>query len=679
MQIKIVTSVITAALTCVCLSACTTHTPTPALAQVQEAQQIPTAAFFNQSSIGNLKLSSDGRWVAWLQQRNGADNIYVMATEGNPQQAYALTDFKEPVDDFHWSETGTDIFYIQDFNGNENQQIFILKTQDKDTLQVTQQIRLTEQDETNYLFIGQSKNAPHQINYMANYDDKARVDVYQLDLNTEIQTRTLENTLSFMGVDLDDNGHSKVGVTMHSDGSYELFNFDHNQWKGVLRSQPGEAIELIEYNGDKNIAYISTSMGELDKLSLMTVDLNSGSTQLLHQDPARLSDVYNTHFDENGQPLMVSYYYGYKEDYPLNPYFARHWNKIAAHFQQRVEIDLLEQQEKNGKWLLSVASDKDAGSYYFYNEKSGQLKRLLQKDTLLNPALLSTRQSITYQARDGETIQAYLTLPTHQSTNLPTVVIPHGGPWSREHWTLDSGYFNRVAQLLANRGYAVLQPNFRASTGFGERFYNLGNQNWGTGTMQHDVTDGAHYLIKKGIADPKRLGIMGGSYGGYASLAGVTFTPDLYQAAISFCGPSSLVTLMNSFPDYYRPYLVNWYSAVGDPLIPADIENMQSRSPINFVNKITTPLLLVQGANDPRVTQIESDNIARQMHKEGRTVNYILAKDEGHGFFKRSNKLAFILQMELFFAQHLGGKVDPAPSEAIRTHLHTLQVDIPAL
>ena len=199
-----------------------------------------------------------------------------------------------------------------------------------------------------------------------------------------------------------------------------------------------------------------------------------------------------------------------------------------------------------------------------------------------------------------------------------------------------------------------MQPNFRASIGFGKRFINLGNKNWGTGTMQHDLTDGVNYLVEQGIADKDRVGIMGASYGGYATLAGITFTPDVYKAAVSYVGPSSLITLMESFPAYFRPYLGQWYSAVGDSSIAADRIDMMARSPINFVDDIKTPLLLVQGANDPRVTKIESDNIARVMAEKKLPVEYVLAKDEGHGFHKRNNKLAYIIAMERFFSKHLG-------------------------
>lgn len=344
---------------------------------------------------------------------------------------------------------------------------------------------------------------------------------------------------------------------------------------------------------------------------------------------------------------------------------------MALTLRYRLKISI-----KAGLWHLTLASDVALSSDYQYNAKTGSIELLLEQAPSIAPELLSKRQVIHYKARDGVTIQAYLTLPKDQNRSLPTIILPHGGPWARDYWTLDSGYFNPIAQFLANRGYAVLQPNFRASIGLGKRFLNLGNNNWGTGHMQHDLTDGAQYLISQGIADKQRLGIMGASYGGYAALSGAAFTPDLYQAVISYVGPSSLITLMESFPAYWRPYLGQWFDAVGDPQIPAQKNDMEARSPINYVDRIKAPLLLVQGANDPRVTQVESDNIAKVMAQKSLPVEYILAKDEGHGFIKRDNKLAYILAMEKFFAKHLGGRVAQKVQPELSSHLKSLQVDV---
>ena len=640
---------------------------------------LPTSVFFNESSISNLKLSKNGNWLAWLQKYNGVSNIYVMPVSGSAEDAYPLTMLDEPVDDFYWDTETQDLFYLQDFEGNENHQIYQLLTTQDNILNVRESKRLTDQDQSNYMFAGQAKNDRNLLSFLANHDDSARFDLYQLDLKRDQLTRTLINELSFNSMEVNADGYPQVGVKTHSDNASELFTLNDGKWQGILRTQPGEVIDLIDYNEKQNLAYVSTSIGKLDTLSLMAIDLKSGEHKLIHQDPKSRSDVFASQFDEQGKPLMVSYYYGHKENYFLDSNMEKHWGHITDAFEHKVEIDLLERNQDNGKWLLSIASDVDVGSIYFYDENTTKLKRLLLKDSILKPEYLVSKKSITYQARDGETIQAYLTLPKGKFKNLATIILPHGGPWARDYWTLDSGYFNRVTQLLANRGYAVLQPNFRASTGFGERFYNLGNQNWGTGYMQHDLTDGANFLVAQGIADKERLGIMGGSYGGYAALAGITFTPELYKASVSFVGPSSLVTLINSFPDFYRPYLGSWFRAVGDPLVEDDVQKMEARSPINFVDRIQTPLLLVQGANDPRVTQLESDQIARKMYARGADVEYILAKDEGHGFAKRENNQAFLVKMERFFAKHLGGKVHQQVPQELEQHLQMLNVDVSAL
>ena len=636
---------------------------------------LPISTFFNESRISDVQLSADSNWLAWLQSYNGINNIFVMPVSGSIEDAYPLTQLDEPIDSFSWDSENLNLFYSQDLGGNENQQIYQIHTVVEQKLTVKSTTRLTHKDDSNYIFIGQNDEQPELLSFAANHDDPARIDVYQLNLNTKELIPSLVNEFGFHTFLENKQGEIIVGAGGLGDGSYALYSKTSGNWEIILETQIGEQIELIEYQEEINSVYLSSSLGELDTLSLLSVNLDSGEQKLVHQDPNARSDVYDTEFDDDGKLSMISYYYGYKENYFFDKELEQHWQHIRNQFDSQVEIDILQRDEESGKWLVSVASDVDVGSIYFYNENDKSLKLMLPKDPELKAEYLAKRESITYQARDGLTIQAYLTLPQGKQKHLPTIILPHGGPWARDHWTLSSAYFNRVAQLLANRGYAVLQPNYRASTGFGETFYNLGNQNWGTGYMQHDLTDGANYLVAQGIADKNRLGIMGGSYGGYAALAGITFTPDLYQAAISFCGPSSLITLMNSFPDYYRPYLGNWYTAVGDPLIAEDVENMQARSPINFIDNIKTPLLLVQGANDPRVTQKESDQIAKKMQSKGLNVEYILAKDEGHGFSKRINNQAFLLKMERFFAEHLGGREYENAPKDISQHLETLVVD----
>jgi dienelactone hydrolase len=280
-------------------------------------------------------------------------------------------------------------------------------------------------------------------------------------------------------------------------------------------------------------------------------------------------------------------------------------------------------------------------------------------------------KAIEYEARDGLTIPAYLTLPTGvEHEDLPVVVYPHGGPWARDTW----GY-NAFAQFLANRGYAVLQPNFRGSTGYGKEFLNAGNEEWGTGAMQHDITDGVQYLVDQGIADPERVGIYGISYGGYATLAGLTFTPERYAAGVSYVGPSNLITLLNSIPPYWASFKRILEKRVGNPDDPQDRKRMKRQSPLFSADQIDAPLLVIQGANDPRVPKQESDQIVVAARENGVDVRYMVAPEEGHGFAKENNRLAVAAAMEEFLGTQLGGRSQTSVSEPVQERLDALAVN----
>ncbi|MEM9103452.1 MAG: S9 family peptidase [Pseudomonadota bacterium] len=644
--------------------------------QDSTAKLLPVEAFFNDSLISNVQLSHDGQWVAWLQNHNNAANIFLMPVDGDRTKAYPLTNFKDGIDGYVWGHNDQDIFLLMDKEGNENHQIYRLELTKKPALQLEKVHKLTKNDNAQYGVLGLPKQNKEYIYTMANHDSAARKDTYLINIKTGELKRTYENTLGFLTFLFNEKGWPVVGMSRRADTSNEVFVYEKDEWTSKIVTAPGELLNLLSYQEKNNSFYFQTSMGDADTKELKRYDLTSDKIVTMHSDPKKRSDIYNVLFNDDGILQMVSYYYGHKEDYPIDKHFAKHWQTIENAFDKRKEIDVVEMHEDSGSWLLNVSSDVDAGAYYVYKESNGKLKKLIDKDTTLDTTQLSPRQSITYKARDGLTIQAYLTLPKNQKHHLPLVVIPHGGPWARDYWTLDSGFFSRVAQLLTNRGYAVLQPNFRSSTGFGENFINLGSRQWGTGSMQHDVTDGVKHLITKGIVDKKRVAILGGSYGGYATLAGLTFTPDIYTAGISMVGPSSLITLLESFPAHFRPYLKRWFKDVGDPEIPADRKDMQARSPLNFIGNIKAPLLLVQGANDPRVTQLESDQIAQKMYAKGLDVEYLLAKDEGHGFANKLNRLAFLTKMDNFLAKHLGGKAYPNVTPAMQAQLEKLEVDI---
>ncbi len=303
------------------------------------------------------------------------------------------------------------------------------------------------------------------------------------------------------------------------------------------------------------------------------------------------------------------------------------------------------------KYLIYVANDKSRGSYYFYDQETDSLSLIADLSPWLNPDHLASMEPISYTSRDGLKIHGYLTLPVgREAKNLPVVIHPHGGPWGRDTWGYNSG-----VQLLANRGYAVLQMNFRGSTGYGKEFWKISFKQWGQ-AMQDDVTDGVTWLIDQGIADPDRIAIYGGSYGGYATLAGITNTPDLYAAAVDYVGVSNLFTFMETIPPYWEPYKKMLYEMVGDPNTKDSIM-MKANSPVFHVDKIKAALFVAQGANDPRVAQDESDQMVEALEKNGVIVQYMLKENEGHGFRNEENRFDFYRAMTEFLEKNLKEKV----------------------
>jgi dipeptidyl aminopeptidase/acylaminoacyl peptidase len=322
------------------------------------------------------------------------------------------------------------------------------------------------------------------------------------------------------------------------------------------------------------------------------------------------------------------------------------------------------------RWILSARSDVEPGTTYLFDRDGKTLDLQYRIRERLPREHLAPMTSITYKSSDGLEIPAYLTLPKGvPAKNLPMVLFPHGGPWARDNW----GY-NSYAQFLANRGYAVLQPNFRASTGFGKAFLNAGNRQWGD-LMQDDLTWGVKHLVQEGIVDPKRVGIMGGSYGGYATLAGVAFTPDVYAAGVAIVAPSNLITLLDSIPPYWEAGRVIFHTRMGDPNTPDGKAQLERQSPLNSAGRIKTPLLVVQGANDPRVKQAESDQIVVALRDRNFPVEYIVAPDEGHGFARPVNNMAMMAAAERFLAKHLDGRYQPDMPPEVEKRLGEITVD----
>jgi dienelactone hydrolase len=388
----------------------------------------------------------------------------------------------------------------------------------------------------------------------------------------------------------------------------------------------------------------------------------------VEKDPEGRVDFGSAIFSDATDELVATVYTGDRQRiYPKDPAFEEDLNVLQDELDG--QLGFQSSTEDESTWIVSASSDVDPGSVYRYDRASQTLSRLYRSRPDLPSEHLADMEAIRYEARDGLEIPAYLTLPKGvEAENLPLVVYVHGGPWARDTWGYDA-----YAQFFANRGYAVLQANFRGSTGYGKDFLNAGNKEWGE-AMQNDLTDGVQYLVDRGTVHPERVGIFGGSYGGYATLAGLAFTPDVYTAGASYVGPSNLITLLNSIPPYWASFRKQLERRVGDPDDPADRERMKQQSPLFSAQSIDDPLLVIQGANDPRVKKQESDQIVVAARENDLDVEYLVAPEEGHGFAKENNRLAVAARLEAFFGEHLGGRSQTDVAEPVQARLDSLTV-----
>jgi dienelactone hydrolase len=396
----------------------------------------------------------------------------------------------------------------------------------------------------------------------------------------------------------------------------------------------------------------------------------TGKTEPVETDPRGRVDLLQAIFSRQTQELVGTAY----DDERLRIHwrdaaYAGDHGVLAKKFPDR-DVLVTSETIDGLYWLATMTADVEPGEVYLFDRQTKEAKLLYRVRESLPREALSTKISLRYPSSDGLEIPAYLTLPKgYEPKALPLVVLPHGGPWARDRW----GY-SALGQFLANRGYAVLQPNFRASTGYGRKFLDAGNKQWGD-LMQDDLTWGVKALVAQGTVDAKRVGIMGGSYGGYATLAGVTFTPDLYAAAVAIVAPSNLLTLLGSLPPYWEAGRTMFYTRMGDPTTPEGKAQLVRQSPLTHAAKIKTPLVVVQGANDPRVKKAEADQIVIALRDRGYPVEYVLAPDEGHGFQRPVNNLATFAAAEKFLAARLGGRFEEGMTPEVAQRLKEITVD----
>ena len=516
------------------------------------------------------------------------------------------------------------------------------------------------------------ENAPGEILVGLNDRDPAYHDVYRLDLETGERELLFENTENVAAWQADLEGDLRLGVRVAEDGSTEVLRVDGDALTSVYACTVEETCAPVRFHEDGERVYMQTNQGDPDLTQLVLFNPETGEETVVESDPENEVDFGGAVFSDRTDELVATYYVGDRlRYYPKDTTFARDLEILREQLPEG-EVYFGSSTNDGRLQLVSVVRDVDPGATYLYHRETGEAELLYRSRPELPSDDLAEMRAVRYTARDGREIPAYLTLPKGvEAEGLAVVINPHGGPWARDTWGYDA-----YAQFLANRGYAVLQPNFRGSTGYGEEFLNAGNGEWGTGAMQHDLTDGVRYLIEEGIADSSRVAIFGGSYGGYATLAGLTFTPELYAAGVDVVGPSNLLTLLNSIPPYWASAKRIFNVRVGDPDDPEDAARLRQQSPVFAADRIQAPLLVVQGANDPRVKQAESDQIVVAARENDVDAEYLVAPDEGHGFRGDENRMALAVAMERFLAEHLGGRHQEDVPDEIARQLESITVDV---
>lgn len=641
--------------------------PTEAVPEI-----IPVSSFFDNPEIAGAQISPDGEWLSYLKAYQGKLNVFAKRI-GTDDEIQLTNDTERPVTGYFWSVDSSKILYVQDKGGNENFHIYALPIDGTSTPAARD---LTPYDGARAQIYAVPTDAPERILIGLNQRNPQVFDAYWLDLESGHLTMVAENPGRHGGYLLDHDLKVRVAGGQNEQGGADIFARDDEdaEWR-LLASYPAdENVNPIQFHPDNQRLYISSDHGDVDLSRLMLMDLTTGETEEVERDPAGEVDFGSAVFSSVTDELIATVYVAdTTRIYTRNDEWKRDLDRLRQVHSGEPNINGSTLDER--KFVVAFNDPTDPGVTYLYDRDTGEAEFLFRPRPWLEDKGLADMRPISYQARDGLTIHGYLSTPRGLAAkDLPLILVVHGGPWARDTW----GYQPEV-QLLANRGYAVLQINYRGSTGYGKNFLNAAVKEW-SGAMHDDLVDGVNWAVAEGIADPDLVGIYGGSYGGYATLVGLTFTPEVFACGLDYVGPSSLVTLIESFPAYWRPFLEGtFYRHVGDPADIDDIEDMQARSPLNLVGQIEDPIMIVQGANDPRVTKRESDQMAIALRDRGIPVTYLMAENEGHGFANADNRMALYRSMEVFFGECLGGRVDPNVDPAIQAQIESLTVDVDGL
>ena len=630
------------------LVGCSTGPVHPSLQKTALPELIPVRDFTaNLDANFNYKLSPDGETLAWIAVQGVKLRIHFRPVDGDKVQVIHDPS-RRPIHGYYWGQDSKTLFFQRDNDGDENYHIYranIDRPQRKpENLTPLGTVRATIENVPRY--------DPEHILITHNQRDPAVFDLYKLNLNTKQITLLAENPGTVLNWQTDDHGKlhartrrlknfAKVLETFHAAGST-----NDKKWREIATWVFDDQLRLMGFSADKKSLWALSNKNR-DLTALVKIDLQTGREILVHSD--KKVDLEGAYISPNTHtPIYVFSAPGYPENHFFAPKDSQQFEQLQQELNGHISFNSTDRTEQ--KVLLSAYSDKHK-SDYLYDRTTGEYQLLGQNTLNKHSAKLASTKPIRFTSRDGLPMHGYLTLPTGTpAKNLPMVLKVHGGPWGRDYWGLN---FNN--QFLANRGYAVLQVNYRGSTGYGKKHMQAAIGEF-AGKMHDDLIDGVQWAIKQGVADKQKICIMGGSYGGYATLVGMTFTPDVFACGVDIVGPSNLVTLTENVPKYWKTFMPFWHKYVGHPDNPAQRKDMEARSPLFKVDAVKKPLLIVQGANDPRVTQLESDQIVKALRDAGKEVEYILFQNEGHGIQRWQNDLTYHRRIEEFLAKHLGGR-----------------------
>jgi len=631
--------------------------------------------FFGDPEISQGQISPDGQFISFVKPFKGTRNIWVKGTHEPFEKARPLTaDTRRPIPAYFWSRDSRFILFVQDKGGDENYNIYAVNPKDKaaEGADVPAARNLTDLKGVRATIYSVPKTEPDAIYVGLNDRDAAWHDLYRVSISTGARTLMRSNTEKIAGWFFDNKGTLRLAQRVADNGDTEVLRVDDSAFTKVYSCNVFESCDPLRYGKDDRRVYMSSNKGaDVDLQRLVLLDPASGKEDVVESDPLKRVDFGGPIFSDVTDELLATTY----EDERTRIYWRdKAYEADYKWLEKKLpgkEIALGSSTADERLWLVVAGSDTEPGERYLFDRKARTLTFQYRIREKLPREAMATMKAVSYPSSDGLMIPAFLTLPKGvPARGLPAMVFPHGGPWYRDSWGF-SGY----AQFLANRGYAVLQPNFRGSTGYGKKFLNAANDEWGQ-KMQDDLTWGVKYLVAQGVADPKRVGIMGGSYGGYATLAGVAFTPDVYAAGVSIVGPSNLITLLDSIPPYWESIRKIFLVRMGDPATPEGKAQLERQSPLNSAKNIKTPLLVVQGANDPRIKRAESDQIVVALRERGFPVEYIVAPDEGHGFQRPVNNMAMFATAEKFLAHHLGGRFQESMTPEVAQRLGEITVDV---